>query len=132
MTLCYVIEDLYGYFIHRYMHYNKKLYNWVHLQHHIYHGDCFLTAFYVHGVELIAFYFVGLVIGPLVISNFWYISFLGYNFWLIGATFFLVWSHTGLNIPYMPSTTIHFNHHKYYNVNYGTAFSDWIFGTLKV
>ena len=131
IIICYIAEDMCGYFIHRYMHRNKFLYIHVHQQHHRNQTDSFITAFDVHIVELVAFYFVGLLIGPTLISQFWRISFLGYNMWLCAATFFLIWSHTGLNVKWMPDTTFHNLHHKYYTVNYGTAFSDYLFGTAK-
>ncbi len=130
--ICYIIEDIYGYVIHRYMHYNKKLYTVVHFQHHKNQAECFTTAFYVHPAELVAFYCIGLIIGPGFISLFWHISMTGYNFWLIGATFFLLWSHTGLDISWMPSTSHHDNHHKYYHCNYGTKLSDWIFKSTRL
>ena len=131
LTLCYFIEDIYGYFLHRYMHNNKTLFKYVHQQHHRTQAECFITAFDVHIVELIAFYFVGLLIGPILISKFWTISFLGYNMWLCAATFFLIWSHTGIDIKWMPDTKFHKLHHKHYTVNYGTAFSDLLFGTAR-
>lgn len=131
MIVCYCIEDIYGYFLHRYMHYNKTLYRVVHQQHHRNKAECFIGAFDVHPVELVAFYFVGLVIGPLAMSHFWSISFLGYSFWLAGATFFIIWSHTGANVRWMPDTTFHYLHHKYYTCNYGTAFSDGLLGTAR-
>lgn len=131
LIICYVIEDIYGYVIHRYMHYNKKIYRLIHSQHHKNQAECFTTAFYVHPAELVAFYFIGLIIGPFCISFFWNISVIGYNMWLLGSTFFLIWSHTGLNVNYMPDTKFHYLHHKFYTCNYGTAFSDWLFGTAR-
>lgn len=131
MIICYLIEDFYGYGIHRFMHYNKALYNFVHQQHHRNQADCFITAFDVHFVELTAFYFIGWTIGSYLIGFVWQMSFLGFNMWLFASTFFLVWSHTGLEYKYMPSTRIHNLHHKYYTCNYGTITTDWLFGTIR-
>lgn len=137
MVICYLIEDFYGYFLHRFMHHNKTLYKYVHQQHHRNQADCFLTAFDVHPVELTGFYFIGWTIGPYLINTLLQnlfrgnMSFLGFNMWLCGSAFFLIWSHTGQELSYMPSTKIHNLHHKYYNCNYGTIVSDYIFNTLR-
>jgi sterol desaturase/sphingolipid hydroxylase (fatty acid hydroxylase superfamily) len=127
--ICAVFEEQYGYLLHRYMHQNKVLFRHVHTRHHETKTECWITAFYVHPLELVSFYFLGLAGGPLLLSATYGLSYTAYTLWLCGATFFLSWSHTGQDLPYMPSTKFHALHHRYYNCNFGSATIDWLFDT---
>ena len=136
VTFCYLIEDVYGYCFHRYCHYNKFLYNNVHKQHHENLAECFTTAFYIHPAEMIGFYFVGVIAGPLLLSYLLTsgISWLGLIVWLSAAEFYLFWSHTGYEnpaYPWLPSTKFHADHHRYYACNYSSAWFDGLMGTLR-
>lgn len=139
---CYLIEDVYGYIFHRYCHYNKYLYNNIHKIHHDNQANCFTTAFYIHVAELVGFYFIGVIGGPVFVSMVINggISWLGLTIWLCAAEFYLLWSHTGYwenpnihimeKLWFLPSTKFHADHHRYYNCNYSSVIMDSLFHTL--
>ena len=127
----YFIQEIYMYFIHRLMHKIKFLYIWVHQLHHKAKAECFTTAMYMSPLEVILHIYPDVILGPVI----WYLCF-GYiykeafSLWVITANFYFVWSHSGvMDSQYMPSAKSHWLHHKYYNVNYGSLFSDRLFGT---
>ncbi|ARF09979.1 fatty acid hydroxylase superfamily [Indivirus ILV1] len=129
----YLIQEFYMYFAHRFMHWNKFLYNWVHRRHHLLNAECFTTATYMSPIEIIVHIYPNIILGP-VIFNFYF----GYIFkeaffiWSCLANFYFVWSHSGVNdSQYMPSIKHHWLHHKYYNVNYGSWLTDKLFGTIR-
>ena len=142
MTLCYLIEDIYGYAFHRYCHCNKYLYMNVHKLHHDNQAECFTTAFYIHPAELVGFYFIGVMAGPMIVSKLFSdgISLLGMTTWFCAAEFYLFWSHTGYEpanknsqyAKWIPSTKFHNDHHKYYNCNFSSYYLDSLFGTLRI
>lgn len=132
VVFCYAFEDLYGYCFHRYCHSNKYLFKHVHSFHHKNQAECFTTAFYVHPAELTGFYFIGIVLGPVLLTYFNVgVTWCGLFAWYFSAEFYLFWSHTGRDIPYLPSTKFHENHHRFYNCNYSSIYMDGVMGTLR-
>lgn len=140
LLICYFIEDIYGYAFHRYAHHNKYVYMNVHKVHHDNQAICFTTAFYVHPAELVGFYFVGVMAGPVILSFVMPggIGRASLISWLCLAEFYLLWSHTGFESEpnsfvgaLLPSTKFHSDHHRFYNCNFSSAHLDRVMGTLR-
>jgi len=133
VAIFYLFQEFYMYGIHRYCHYNKFLYKWVHKIHHDIEGECFSTAMYMSPLEMVIHIFPDLMIGPIIIHLFdGYIFKESFIIWTCLASFYFVWSHSGVkDSQYMPSVDHHLLHHKFYNCNYGSWLSDSLFGTIK-
>ena len=130
-TFFYLVQEFYMYGTHRLLHWSPFLYTYVHKMHHEVKGECFSTAMYMTSWEIIVHIFPDLMLGPLI----WYF-FNGFIYkeafmiWTCLATFYFIWTHSGvMDSPYMPSTLHHWLHHKYPKSNFGSALSDNIFGT---
>jgi sterol desaturase/sphingolipid hydroxylase (fatty acid hydroxylase superfamily) len=128
----YAIQELYMHRVHLIMHKVKFLYSYIHSVHHTTKGSDFSLAFYLHPLETIFFIYPNLMLGPIVLHC--YLGFLykeAMIIWTILATFYFIWSHSGvIDSPYMPDVKSHFSHHKYLNGNYGSWITDSLFGTL--
>ena len=100
--------------------------------HHDVKGECFSTAMYMSPVEILIHIFPNAMIGPIIVFLFkGFIYKEGFIFWICLSVFYFIWSHTGItDSQYMPSVKHHYDHHKYYNCNYGTVLTDTIFGTV--
>lgn len=127
----YFVQEIYMYFIHRLMHKIKFLYIWIHRRHHLAKAECFTTAMYMSPLEIILHIYPDLMLGPVILYNYCgYIYKEAFTIWTCLATFYFIWSHSGVTDSlYMPSSKDHWLHHKYYNVNYGSGLLDRIFGT---
>ena len=127
----YIVQEFYMYGIHRFMHWNKFCYKWVHKMHHDVKGECFSTAMYMTPMEIALHIFPDLMIGPVIWHwGFGFVHKEAFMIWTCIATFYFIWTHSGvMDSEYMPSTEFHWLHHKYYNVNYGSWISDSIFRT---
>jgi sterol desaturase/sphingolipid hydroxylase (fatty acid hydroxylase superfamily) len=113
------------------MHKVKFLYTHIHSWHHITRAESFSVAFYMHPVEIVFFIYPNLMLGPIILH--WYLGFLykeAMIIWTIMATFYFIFSHTGIESPYLPATKWHWLHHSTPSRgNYGSWLSDTIFGT---
>jgi sterol desaturase/sphingolipid hydroxylase (fatty acid hydroxylase superfamily) len=127
----YIVQELYMHRVHLIMHKVKFLYNYIHTVHHQISGDSFIVAFYMHPLEIVFFIYPNLMLGPILLH--WYLGFLykeSMIIWTIVATFYFIWSHSGvMDSPYMPSAKWHYLHHKYQLGNFGSWITDNIFGT---
>lgn len=131
ITFFYLIQEVWMYSAHRYLHYNKLLYKWIHSVHHEVKGECFSTAMYMNPVETLIFIYPNLMLGPVLLH-----LYLGWLYkesliiWTVLATFYFIWSHSGVtDSPYMPNVNHHLNHHLRLVGNYGSYFTDTLFGT---
>ena len=128
----YLVQEFYMYFVHRFMHWSKICYNWIHRLHHTAKAECFTTAMYMSPIEILLHIFPDLMIGPIIFHFYYgYIYKEAFAIWTCLATFYFIWSHSGADSQYMPSVQHHWLHHKYYTVNYGTWLTDSLFGTIK-
>eukprot|EP00980_Cylindrotheca_fusiformis_P011184 scaffold2563_cov124-Cylindrotheca_fusiformis.AAC.15 len=122
------------YWMHRKLHTNKFLYNYVHLRHHYYNKPETLTpwasiAFHPLDGMLQASPYVVLL--PLIPCH--YLTHLGLLFFTeIWATY--IHDAMDFNIDPIMGSKYHTVHHTHYIYNYGQIFTfcDWFWGTLKV
>lgn len=133
LTVFYLLQEFYMYAIHKYFHYNKFLYKWVHQMHHDIKAECFTTAMYMSPLEIIFHIFPDLMIGPIFVHSLnGFIYKESFIIWVCASSFYFIWSHSGEEKSnYMPSVKHHLDHHKYLNCNYGSPLSDGIFGTTR-
>lgn len=131
ITFFYTVQEFCMYGIHRFVHWNKFCYRWIHKMHHEVKAECFSTAMYMSPLEIIFHIFPDLMLGPTIwVWGFEFIYKEAFIIWTCLATFYFIWTHSGVkDSPYMPSTEFHWLHHKYYTVNYASWISDSIFNT---
>ena len=110
------------------MHYlfHTRLFWFIHKVHHQAQVNQGVDAFYMHPIELILtvlVFYIGTVMwiptSPLII----------YDMVAIGIKN-TMWAHMGADAEHMQSPN-HWLHHKYFNINYGNIFMDFIFDTFK-
>jgi len=127
LTTLYICQEFYFYLCHRILH-HRLLFKWIHYLHHQTYADSYLTAFYMHPLELLILIFPGTIIGSLFLS----ISLLSFLVWLIMGSFYILWSHTNITYYLLPSTNYHLIHHKYIKYNLSSYPLDYLFGTHYV
>ena len=124
------MDDLFFYFLHRWMHENKTLLKAVHSIHHRATAPLALEYLYVHPFEWMMGY-VGPFIGLLVIGSFFDLS--CWTFWIymlirnlheldIHSGFKSLFSHW---IPFWGESEHHDQHHEKLNGNYASTFTIW-------
>eukprot|EP00515_Schizochytrium_aggregatum_P006534 CAMPEP_0202072418 /NCGR_PEP_ID=MMETSP0964-20121228/2408_1 /ASSEMBLY_ACC=CAM_ASM_000500 /TAXON_ID=4773 /ORGANISM="Schizochytrium aggregatum, Strain ATCC28209" /LENGTH=393 /DNA_ID=CAMNT_0048639447 /DNA_START=183 /DNA_END=1364 /DNA_ORIENTATION=+ len=129
--LVYFWVDFYSYWIHRILH-MRWIYKYVHKWHHRYKAPTAFGAFAIHPIEYICFQTAGIwccAIFPIHVMSF------------LTVTTFVAFhnqvDHSGVyyegDLPWVPSTKYHDDHHKYFHLNYGVTLVlwDWLFGTLR-
>lgn len=125
----YLCQELYFYWVHRLFHINP-LFKWIHSVHHRTYANNYITAFYMHPLEIILLVLPSSIIGSFIclLTNHkvYKLCMLG---WMITGMFYILWSHTGLNFWWMPSTEYHWKHHKYLKYNFSGYPLDNLFGT---
>lgn len=137
LCLFIIIDDIWFYFTHRLMHSNKWLYKNIHIVHHRAQPPIPIDFLYSHPIEAISAT-LGIVLG-IFFTIFIYgevsiCVFAGYIFYRNMHELIL---HSGLTVfpkkwlGLLGSSEHHFNHHKFLNGNYASAFTylDKIFGT---
>jgi len=130
------MDDLFFYFLHRWMHENKAILKAVHRIHHKATSPLALEYLYVHPFEWMMGY-IGPFIGLLIIGSFFELS--CWTFWLymlirnlheldIHSGFKSLFSHW---IPFWGECEHHDKHHEVLNGNYASTFTIWdiVFGT---
>jgi len=136
LFLILVIDDLYFYFLHSFMHKNKYVLKKIHKIHHRAITPVALEYIYVHPIEWMMGY-LGPFLGILVISYFGPVSFFSFWAYQIIRNLHELDVHSGLKskfskwIPFWGETEHHDKHHEALNGNYATTFTFWdeIFGT---
>jgi len=128
----WICNELYMYWAHRCLHYNKFLYSNIHYMHHQVKGECFSTAMYMHPLETVLFIYPNLMLGPFLLYLYqgWVYK-ESMLIWTCLATFYFIWSHSGVtDSQYMPSTIHHLSHHGRLNCAFGSIITDTLFGTM--
>ena len=119
-----LLTDVIFYFSHRYFHYNKTLYNFIHKRHHEYDPPIASAALYSHPIEHLCVNLFSTVVPLFIVKANLTISIL----WTFIASVNVVIAHSGTwkNDP-------HTAHHKYLNCNYGVGplFMDRIMKTFR-
>lgn len=132
-----VADDLWFYGLHRLMHKNQFIYRKIHLVHHKAMPPIPLDYLFAHPIEPL-FASFGLVVGALVlIPLFGAINIYGLAIYAFYRIIHELCVHSGFVIVpekwlgIVGSSRHHFNHHKYLNGNYASAFTylDKLFGT---
>ncbi len=125
-----LIYDFAYYFLHRFMH-HKKVMRHVHGVHHKARNPTALESFYLHPIELFAG--VGLLISMnLLIGQIHMVAFVAAFF--VYSNFNII-VHSGLDIPYLPTSFLTRKHHVHHQDDFKKNFSsltplpDLLFGT---
>lgn len=124
------IDDLYFYFLHRWMHENKYILNKIHRIHHRAITPFALEYIYVHPLEWIMGY-VGPFLAIFVISCFHPVNILSFWIYQIIRNLHELDVHSGFksfiskHIPLWGESEHHDLHHEKLNGNYATTFTLW-------
>ena len=131
-----ILDDLYFYFYHKWLHDNKKMLKSIHSIHHRATAPLAMDYLYVHPLEwLIGF--IGPFIGILSIAFFTEVSIWGFWSYQLIRTLHEIDVHSGFKsilsnwIPFWGETEHHDMHHEVPNGNYASTFTIWdqLFGT---
>lgn len=124
LPLIVILTDIIFYISHRYFHYNKFLYNNIHINHHEFDPPIASAALYAHPIEHIFINLLSTVLPMFIVKSNLFVSVI----WTIIASVNVVIAHSGTwkNDP-------HTTHHKYLICNYGAGLllMDKIFNTYK-
>ena len=137
IAICFVVEDLFFYIVHRILHW-PYFYKWIHKVHHEHSSDVFsIVAEWAHPLET-AILGLGTILGPIVsrcdhVATLWA--------WLFFRLLQTVDTHSGYVFPWSPSNWIpfvagpdcHWVHHATFNTQFASTFTLWdkVFGTDK-
>lgn len=123
-------DDLYFYFIHKWMHDNKYMLKKVHSIHHRTTAPLAMDYMYVHPIEWLMGY-LGPFIGILLISFFIPVSIWSFWAYQLIRTLHEIDVHSGFKsifskwIPFWGETEHHDMHHQLPNGNYASTFTIW-------
>tara|TARA_B100000965_G_scaffold384122_1_gene384028 strand:- start:47 stop:781 length:735 start_codon:yes stop_codon:yes gene_type:complete len=144
LLIILLIDDLYFYFLHSWMHKNKYVLNKIHRIHHKAISPFALEYIYVHPLEWIMGYFgpfIAIFIISFCFGDFGYVSqgvsILAFWFYQLIRNIHELDVHSGFRsffskwIPFWGESEHHDMHHEKLNGNYATTFTIWdrIFNT---
>ncbi|XP_076351851.1 fatty acid hydroxylase domain-containing protein 2-like isoform X2 [Tachypleus tridentatus] len=121
LILCALINEVFFYYSHRALHHHL-LFKFFHSRHHEWTSPIAISALYCHPVEHVFSNVLPTYLGPVILGSHVVTQWI----WLILATPYGVFLHSGFHLPLMPSPGAHDLHHLKFVVNYG------IFGILDV
>jgi len=130
-VLVFLWVDFLSYWVHRALH-HKWIYKYIHKWHHRYKCPTAFSAFAMSPVEFLSFQSTGILcmcIFPVHVMSFLSVMTL--------VAYHNQIDHSGVyfegDLPWMPSTKYHDDHHQYFHVNYGVQLIlwDWMFGSLR-
>jgi len=123
-----LLQDLFFYINHLYMHRNKFLYKKVHSIHHRYRESLAITTHYVHWVEHIIGNLFPVFIGAMILLP----HPLVVMFWILLIVVNALHNHSGFAFPYLSYSVHHDWHHFFVNSSYSSiGLMDKILGTDK-
>ena len=136
VAIMFLIDDLWFYCLHRWMHSNKKVLKKVHSIHHRSHSPVALDYIYTHPIEWLSGS-LGLFLGLLVVAFIQPPSIWAFWIYQIIRNLHELDVHSGFKsilspwIPFWGEGEHHDLHHKKLRGNYATTFTHWdrIFGT---
>lgn len=130
---CFLIEDFYFYWIHRFLHWDR-IYKYIHKMHHVHKAPFGIAAEYAHPVETF-FLGIGTILGPFFLSRHLFELWV----WLFFRLMETVEDHAGYELPFNPTryipfwagATHHDFHHEKFDGNFASVFTIWdyVFGT---
>ena len=124
------VDDIYFYFIHKWMHDNKYLLKNIHSIHHRTTAPLAMDYMYVHPIEWLMGY-LGPFIGILIISFFVPVCIWAFWVYQLIRTLHEIDVHSGYRsilsnwIPFWGETEHHDMHHQMPNGNYASTFTLW-------
>lgn len=123
--VCILVEEFGFYYSHRVLH-SKRIYKYIHKQHHLWTAPVAVTAIYAHPIEHIFSNmlppFLGVLICRSHIATAW--------LWFTMAYLSTLNAHSGYHFPFFPSPEAHDFHHLKFNYNFGMlGLLDRIHGT---
>jgi len=124
MAINFVVVDLWFYWTHRLIHYGP-LYRMIHKFHHRFTAPTSVASMYANPLEFMIGNLGGVVLGP-VFTNCHPLTTL---VWICASLISTGMHHSGYEIM---GARDHDRHHEVFNVNYGVAFTDELFGTQYV
>ncbi len=123
-----LLQDLFFFLNHYWMHRNKWLYKHVHSQHHRYRESIAIATHYVHYIEHIIGNLFPVFIGAMILLPHPFTVL----FWILLIVVNALHNHSGFAFPYLSYSVHHDWHHYYVNSSYSSiGLMDKLFGTDK-
>lgn len=123
-----LLQDLFFFLNHWFMHRNKFLYRHVHSIHHQYRESLAIATHYVHWVEHIIGNLFPVFIGAMILLPHPFVIL----FWILLIVVNALHNHSGFAFPYLSYSVHHDWHHYYVNSSYSSiGLMDKVFGTDK-
>jgi len=130
---CFLIEDFYFYWLHRFLHWGP-VYRNIHKLHHDHSNPFGMAAEYAHPIETFLLG-IGTVLGPIFLIN----HVFSMHVWVVIRLVQTIECHAGYDFPWSPRQFIPFYggsefhdfHHETFKGNYSSTFIIWdhVFGT---
>jgi len=130
LFIIFVIDDVYFYFLHLFMHKNKFILRKIHSIHHRAITPVALEYMYVHPLEWLSGY-VGPFLGMFILSLMGPVNIFAFWLYQVIRNVHELDVHSGFKskiskwIPYWGETEHHDKHHEVLNGNYATTFTFW-------
>jgi methylsterol monooxygenase len=121
------VEEIIFFYLHRWMHENKKMYAAVHKIHHTWTSPVSYVAIYCHPFEHVLCNLLPFLAGPILCGS----HILAAGVYLTVGTIHTLAVHSGY--WFCDDNGMHDMHHAKFNVNYGVlGVMDTLYGTLKL
>jgi methylsterol monooxygenase len=122
-----VVEEVLFFYIHKFLHENKRAYAAIHKLHHTWTSPVSVVAIYCHPVEHLLSNVLPMIMGPILCGS---------HIVVIGVFIFLGLIHTTAvhsGYWFCDDNGMHDEHHRRFNVNYGvTGILDCWYGTYQL
>lgn len=124
------VDDLFFYFLHRYMHTNRKVFKKIHAIHHRASAPFAMDYLYVHPIEWMSGY-IGPFIGIILIGCFMPVQIFAFWAYVVIRNIHEIDVHSGFKskfsnwIPLWGENEHHDKHHEVLDGNYATTFTFW-------
>ncbi len=116
-----VVIDVWFYWTHWLIH-QPPLYKWIHKMHHRFKAPTSVACMYAHPVEYDLGNVLGVILGPALTNCHPYMA----SFWMAHSLVSTSSTHSGYRFL---GAQKHDWHHEHFDYQFGTMFTDWLFGT---